>query len=108
MKNLNKLFNIIILIVIAFISAILSTQFYVASSTSKNKQFNFKCLKCHKGSKSLENIIKEKHITTAEELRYLVRKGPKAGLHITNSEKDLEMAIEYLHLPLEKSSKRSK
>jgi len=107
MKNLNKLFNIIILIVIAFIGAILSTQFYVASS-SKNKQFNFKCLKCHKGSKSLENIIKEKHITTAEELRYLVRKGPKAGLHITNSEKDLEMAIEYLHLPLEKSSKRSK
>lgn len=59
---------------------------------------NFKCLKCHKGSQSLEKIIKEKGITKADELRNLVRKGPKAGLHTTSSEEDLEKAINYLQL----------
>ncbi len=59
---------------------------------------NFKCLKCHKGFQSLENIVKEKGITKDEELRNLIRKGPKAGLHTTSSEEDLEKAIKYLQL----------
>lgn len=59
---------------------------------------NFKCLKCHKGSQSLENIVKEKGITKGDELRNLVRKGPKAGLHTTSSDEDLEKAIKYLQL----------
>lgn len=59
---------------------------------------DFKCLKCHKGSKSLPNLVKEKEIKSAEELRFFVRKGPKSGLHITVPEQDLEKAIQYLNL----------
>lgn len=59
---------------------------------------NFKCLKCHRGSQSLENIVRERGIIKADELRNLVRRGPKAGLHTTSSEEDLEKAIKYLQL----------
>ncbi len=59
---------------------------------------DFKCLKCHKGKDSLEKYVQEKKITSAEDLRRLVRQGPKAGLHITSSEEDLEKAIKYLGL----------
>ncbi|AIH03901.1 MULTISPECIES: hypothetical protein [Thermodesulfobacterium] len=59
---------------------------------------DFKCLKCHKGSRSLPNIVKEKNIKTAEELRFYIRKGPKSGLHVTVPEEDLEKAIQYLNL----------
>ncbi|WP_038058039.1 hypothetical protein [Thermodesulfobacterium hydrogeniphilum] len=69
---------------------------------------DFKCLKCHKGSKSLENIVKEKHITSADQLKYLIRKGPKSGLHITVPDKDLEKAIEYLHLKYNVKKEKTK
>lgn len=59
----------------------------------------FKCLKCHKGKDNLEKYVKEKNITSASDLRTLVRKGPKAGLHITSSDEDIEKAIKYLGLP---------
>ncbi len=59
---------------------------------------SLKCLKCHKGKDSLEAYLKEGRFRTAEELRKLVREGPKAGLHVTSSNEDLEMAIKYLNL----------
>ncbi len=59
---------------------------------------SFKCLKCHKGKDSLENIVAEKGIRSADELRRLVRQGPKAGLHQTSTDEDLELAIKYLNL----------
>lgn len=59
---------------------------------------DFKCLKCHKGKDSLEKYVQEKKITSAEDFRRLVRQGPKAGLHITSSEEDLEKAIKFLGL----------
>ncbi len=58
----------------------------------------FKCLKCHKGKDSLENLVSSKGIKTADDLRRLVREGPKAGLHQTSSDEDLELAIKYLNL----------
>ncbi len=67
-------------------------------SATKGKPESFKCLKCHKGSKSLENLVKEKGINSAEKLRYLIRKGPKSGLHVTVPDEDLEKAIQYLNL----------
>lgn len=60
---------------------------------------DFKCLKCHKGKDGLEKYVSEKKITSGEELRNLIRKGPKAGLHITSSDEDIEKAIKYLNLP---------
>ena len=66
---------------------------------AQNKKLeNFKCLKCHKGSKSLPNIVKKKKITSAKELKFLVKKGPKSGLHLTVPDEDLEKAIQYLDL----------
>lgn len=59
---------------------------------------SFKCLKCHKGKHSLEVYLQEGRFKTAEDLRRLVREGPKAGLHITSSDEDLERAIKYLNL----------
>lgn len=59
---------------------------------------SFKCLKCHKGKDSLETYFQQGRFKTAEELRKLVREGPKAGLHITSSDEDLEQAIRYLNL----------
>ncbi|MEZ0344122.1 MAG: cytochrome c [Caldimicrobium sp.] len=59
---------------------------------------SFKCLKCHKGKDSLETYLNEGRFKTADELRKLVREGPKAGLHITSSDEDLERAIKYLNL----------
>ncbi|MFN3568138.1 MAG: hypothetical protein ACK4UR_04410 [Caldimicrobium sp.] len=60
---------------------------------------DFKCLKCHKGKDSLEKYVQEKKITTGAQLRDLIRKGPKAGLHITSSDEDIDKAIKYLNLP---------
>jgi len=57
-----------------------------------------KCLKCHKGKDSLEKYVQEGKVKSAEDLRDLVRKGPKAGLHITSTDEDLEKAIRYLNL----------
>lgn len=60
---------------------------------------DIKCLKCHRGKDSLEKYVREKNIRTAEELRNLVRRGPKANLHVTNTDEDIERAIRYLRLP---------
>ena len=59
---------------------------------------SFKCLKCHKGKDNLENIVVESGIKSADELRRLVRQGPKAGLHQTSTDEDLELAIKHLNL----------
>jgi len=59
---------------------------------------DFKCLNCHKRKDSLERYVQEGRIKSAEDLRSLVRKGPKAGLHITSSDEDLEKAIKYLNI----------
>jgi len=59
---------------------------------------SFKCLKCHKGKDSLENLVSSKGLKTADDLRRLVRQGPKAGLHQTSTDEDLELAIKYLNL----------
>ena len=72
--------------------------FMVSANSVEPGNQDLKCLKCHKGSKSLENIVKKYQITTAEELKYLIKKGPKAGLHVNFSDKDLEKAIKYLNL----------
>jgi len=58
----------------------------------------FRCLKCHKGKDSLENLVSSKGIKTAEDLRRIVRQGPKAGLHRTSTDEDLELAIKHLNL----------
>uniref|UniRef100_A0A7C4JQY8 Cytochrome C n=1 Tax=Thermodesulfobacterium geofontis TaxID=1295609 RepID=A0A7C4JQY8_9BACT len=47
-----------------------------SSNPAEEKLRDFKCLKCHKGSKSLENMVKEKNITSAEELRFFNKKRP--------------------------------
>jgi hypothetical protein len=78
-----------------------STEILAENATENatiEKPKDFKCLKCHKGSKSLENMAKEKNIDSAEKLRFLVREGPKSGLHITVPDEDLEKAIQYLDL----------
>lgn len=71
---------------------------FVLKNSDSSSAEDFKCLKCHKGKDSLEKYIQEKKITSAEEFRRLVRQGPKAGLHITSSEEDIERAIKYLGL----------
>uniref|UniRef100_A0A7V4N3C9 Cytochrome c domain-containing protein n=1 Tax=Thermodesulfobacterium geofontis TaxID=1295609 RepID=A0A7V4N3C9_9BACT len=90
-----------IILIILFIGSLIIFNGYskdVYSNPAEEKPKDFKCLKCHKGSKSLENMITEKNITSAEDLRVLIRKGPKSGLHITVPEEDLEKAIQYLDL----------
>lgn len=68
-------------------------------SETKISTADIKCLKCHRGKDSLDKYIKEKNIKSAQELRDLLRRGPKAGLHITNTDEDIEKAIRYLNLP---------
>ncbi len=87
---------------------ILTGVFFLSKTPLQVSKVTFKCLKCHKGSKNLKNIVKEKHITSAEQLKYLLRKGPKAGLHITVPDKDLEKAIKYLHLKYNAQKKKTK
>ncbi len=95
-KNL-KLFNISILplFLLSGLIMLVTTNF---ENDKEVKARNFKCLKCHKGSKSLENIVKEKEISSAEDLRKLIRTGPKSGLHLTVPDEDLNKAIQYLNL----------
>lgn len=92
--NKFKLYSFPLIVGFFFIATLFSLK-YQSSSPAED----FKCLKCHKGKDSLEKYVKEKNITTGEELRNLIRKGPKAGLHITSSEEDIEKAIKYLNLP---------
>ena len=70
----------------------------IAFHQKSSQAETFKCLKCHKGKDSLENLVSSKGIKTADELRRLVRQGPKAGLHLTSTDEDLELAIKYLNL----------
>ncbi|QER42009.1 hypothetical protein F1847_04320 [Thermodesulfobacterium sp. TA1] len=89
-----RFYNFVVLSVLLFGGMLLA----YSSQTLQVASENFKCLKCHKGSRSLSNIVVEKDIKTAEDLRFYVRKGPKSGLHITVPEADLEKAIQYLNL----------
>ena len=101
MKNKLRKFIMGIILVIFFIGSLVIFNGYsknASSNPAEEKPKDFKCLKCHKGSKSLENMVTEKNITSAEELRVLIRKGPKSGLHITVPDEDLEKAIQYLDL----------
>ncbi len=122
MKEKIKIFSIIIFSLILFIGSLIILNGYsknyknidprgsreiftselikndTIENATKEKPKNFKCLKCHKGSKSLENLVKEKNINSAEKLKYLIREGPKSGLHITVPDEDLEKAIQYLNL----------
>lgn len=96
-----KLLSIVLFLLFFLINNLIilnrySKNYIILAQNKKSK--NFKCLKCHKGSKSLPNIVKKRKITSAEELRFLVKKGPKSGLHITIPDKDLEKAIQYLNL----------
>ena len=96
-----KLLSVVLFFLFFLISSLIILNEYNKNYIilAQNKKLeNFKCLKCHKGSKSLPNIVKKKKITSAEELRFLVKKGPKSGLHITVPDEDLEKAIQYLDL----------
>lgn len=94
-----KFLSTIILPVIIGSLLISSGYIIISQNPIREDKDGFKCLKCHKGSKSLENIAKEKNITSSKELRYLIREGPKKGLHTTVPDEDLEKAIQYLNLP---------
>ena len=101
MKDKVKLLRIVLFFLFFLISNLIILNRYSKNYIilAQNKKLeNFKCLKCHKGSKSLPNIVKKKKITSAKELRFLVKKGPKSGLHLTVPDEDLEKAIQYLDL----------
>ncbi len=101
MKDKMKLLSIVLFLLFFLISNLIILNRYSKNYIilAQNKKLeNFKCLKCHKGSKSLPNIAKKRKITSAEKLRFLVKKGPKSGLHITVPDEDLEKAIQYLNL----------
>lgn len=90
----NYLFSLTIFIIFLIFGSVLTMR-----EATKIVAEDFKCLKCHKGKDSLERYVKERNIKTSEELRNLIRKGPKAGLHMTNTDEDIEKAIRYLNLP---------
>ena len=101
MKDKMKLLRIVLFFLFFLISNLIILNRYSKDYIilAQNKKLeNFKCLKCHKGSKSLPNIVKKKKITSAKELKFLVKKGPKSGLHLTVPDEDLEKAIQYLNL----------
>lgn len=99
MKNKIKGLSMnIFLVILLMINLIILNGYSRDENQISEKPQDFKCLKCHKGSKSLENIVKEKDIVSAEDLRYLIRSGPKSGLHKTVPDEDLEKAIQYLNL----------
>jgi|GEM_PF-712405 len=101
MKDKMKLLRIVLFFLFFLISNLIILNRYSKDYIilAQNKKLeNFKCLKCHKGSKSLPNIVKKKKITSAKELKFLVKKGPKSGLHLTVPDEDLEKAIQYLDL----------
>ncbi|MCS7150181.1 MAG: hypothetical protein RMI93_05525 [Caldimicrobium sp.] len=89
-----KIYSFALFVTLFLIGTILTLKHSYETSAE-----DFKCLKCHKGKDSLEKYVQEKKIKSAEELRSLVRKGPKAGLHLTSTEEDIEKAVKYLKLP---------
>lgn len=93
-RNNSKILTKFVILGIVLLGIILSSSVREVRLASED----FKCLKCHKGTKSLPNIAQEKNIKSAEDLRFLIRKGPKSGLHVTVPDEDLEKAIQYLNL----------
>lgn len=93
-NSLKFLTPFVIILGISFLGIILFSSVREVKLASED----LKCLKCHKGTKSLPNMVQEKNIKSAEELRFLIRKGPKSGLHVTVPDEDLEKAIQYLNL----------
>lgn len=89
----NYFLSLTVFVLFLFVGSILTI------SETKIATADIKCLKCHRGKDSLDKYIKEKNIKSAQELRDLLRRGPKAGLHITNTDEDIEKAIRYLNLP---------
>ncbi len=57
-----------------------------------------KCDKCHKGEKSVDKMVAKAKIVTADDLAKALRQGPRAGMHKSMSDDDINAAATTLKL----------
>ena len=57
-----------------------------------------KCEKCHKGEKTVDKMVEKNKIATADDLKSLLRTGPKAGMHKALADDDIKGAADTLKL----------
>lgn len=60
--------------------------------------FTLKCDKCHKDDKSTENTVNQRGIKTKQDLVNILRNGPKAKIHKSLTNEDIEEAVKRLNL----------
>ncbi len=78
-------------IVVALVFVLGLASFGFAAGTEK-------CDKCHKGEKAVGKIVEKKKIATAADLKKTLREGPKAGMHKSITDADLNGAAAALKL----------
>jgi len=59
-----------------------------------------KCDKCHKGEKSIEKMVVRAKIVTDVDLTKALRNGPKAGMHKSLTQDDINEAATVLKLKM--------
>lgn len=60
--------------------------------------YALRCDKCHRDDKDLNKIIKEKEITTKEELFSIIRKGKFSKLHKNLTDEEISEASKIFNL----------
>lgn len=58
----------------------------------------FKCIKCHKDEKGIDKVIKERDITSKDELLKTLRNGKMSKIHKNLSDSEIEEAAKILNL----------
>ena len=59
---------------------------------------DLKCLKCHKGEKTIDKMAARAKVVTDVDLHKTLREGPKAGMHKPLTDADINEAVKVLKL----------
>lgn len=59
---------------------------------------DLKCLKCHKGEKTIDKMAARAKVVTDVDLHKTLREGPRAGMHKPLTDADINEAVKVLKL----------
>ncbi len=74
--------------IVAILVAVIFALGMVSIATAEDK-----CVKCHKGEKSVDTIVAKLKIKTGDDMIKAVRTSPKAGLHKSLTDEDLKASL---------------
>lgn len=78
--------------------AIIVAVIFVLGLASFGFAAELKCVKCHKGEKTIDKMVARAKVTTAADLLKVLREGPKKAMHKSLADADIQAAADELKL----------